>query len=126
MASPPLELHGFGVDHHMIMMVVHCTPAQIHQISSRLRCYGASTTGSLALHRLASPRRTRTVWQSRHVSPSSGPLATLPAIAQVRLPSGFNRTAATTRREGLSPSSINQRYMAHSSAAKKLAADFRI
>lgn len=52
-------------------------------------------------------------------SPSSGPLATLPTIAQVRLPSGFNQAAATARREGLSPSSINQRYVAHNSTAKK-------
>jgi putative transposase len=48
------------------------------------------------------PRRARTIWQSRHVPPSSGPLATLTAAARVRLPSGFNRAAATARRKGLS------------------------
>jgi hypothetical protein len=31
-ASPPPELHGFGVDHHNDAVAAHCTPARIHQI----------------------------------------------------------------------------------------------
>jgi DNA-binding PadR family transcriptional regulator len=42
----------------------------------------------VAIH--GAPRRARAVWQSRHVPPSSGPLATLPTIAGIRQPSGFN------------------------------------
>ena len=32
MASPPMELHGFGVDHPTIQAVTRCKPAHIHQI----------------------------------------------------------------------------------------------
>jgi hypothetical protein len=51
-ASPPLELNGFGVE--PTQGLVRCTPAHIHQIWSRLRGYGASSTGSLTLHLLTS------------------------------------------------------------------------
>src|ERR1700712_4631156 len=37
-----------------------------------------------------------------------GRLPPSPAFPRIRLPPGFNRAAATTQREGLSPSSINQ------------------
>ena len=32
MASPPMELHGFGVDPRRIRVATRCKPARIHQI----------------------------------------------------------------------------------------------
>ena len=45
MASPPLELNGFGVDPHP--GVVRCTPAHIHQVGA-----GFAVTERLTLVRL--------------------------------------------------------------------------
>jgi hypothetical protein len=128
MASPPLELNGFGVHPatNSGVGVMRCSPAHIHQIGA-----GFAVTKRQTLvhsrytfwHRLDEPAPSGSPGTT---PPLSGPLAALPAIARIRLPSGFNRAAATDRREGLSPSSINQRHVAHSSAAKKDAADLRI
>jgi hypothetical protein len=52
MASPPLELNGFGVDPPPGCRALHTGPYPPGW--SRLRGYGASDTGSLALHLLTS------------------------------------------------------------------------
>src|SRR6202158_1193073 len=51
-ASPPLELNGLGVDTHQECRALQTGPYPPGW--SRLRGYGASTTGSLTLHLLTS------------------------------------------------------------------------
>lgn len=48
-------------------------------------------------------RRARTVWQYRHIPPSSGPLATLPGVPRVRLPPASIRPLRRPNGSGLSP-----------------------
>ncbi len=69
----------------------------------------------------------RTVWQSRHVPPLSGPLAALPGVPPGQAAPRLHPAAATAGRErSLTPPRSPRRLVAHNSAAKKLAADLKI
>ena len=76
-ASWPLELDGFGVDSHTTNARKSCAadrpiPTRLEPASlfrSFDRWFAHTAPSDLA-------RRARTVWQSRHALPSSGPLAT--------------------------------------------------
>ena len=48
-------------------------------------------------------RRARAVWQCQHVPPSSGPVATIPDVPRIRLPSGFTQPLRRPGGKGLSP-----------------------
>ena len=65
---------------------VHCTPAQIRQVSGRFIAYGMSALVPVSTpSRLAS--RTRAIWQYWHVPSLSGLLPALPGVSRIRLPS---------------------------------------
>jgi len=104
-ASPPLELDGFGVDDGPLLARHHALHTGPHPPGwSRLRDYGASSTGSLPVTPSGLARPARAVWQYQHVRPSSGPLATLPGAPRVGLPSGFTRPLRRPGGKGLAPS----------------------
>lgn len=72
-------------------------------------------------------KQARTVWQSRHVPPLSGPLAALPGVPPGQAAPRLHPAAATAGRErSLTPPRSPRRLVAHNSAAKKLAADLKI
>ena len=126
-ASPPLELDGFGVDDGPLLARHHALHTGPHPPGwSRLRDYGASSTGSLPVTPSGLARPARAVWQYQHVRPSSGPLATLPGAPRVGLPSGFTKPLRRPGGKVSHPPSITQRLVAHSSAAKKTDAAFKI
>src|SRR5579872_5757142 len=109
MASPPSELNGFGVDRPHLSPGGHALHTGPYPPDwSRLRGYGASNTGSHMLHLLTSPNGPAPSGSSGTSRFRRGRLPPSPAFPRIRLPPGFNQAAATTQREGLSPSSINQ------------------
>src|SRR6266536_1289795 len=101
-ASPPLELHGFGVDHHQRWSCALHTGPYPPDLS-RLRCYGASSTGSLALHLLTSPHGPVPSGSPDTSRPCRGRLPPSPALLRVRLPPGFTRPLRRPSGNGLSP-----------------------
>ena len=123
MASPPLELNGFGVDPPPGCRALHTGPYPPGW--SRLRGYGASDTDSLTLHLLTSldepapsgsTSTARLLGAACHQSPSRRSAA--PTLHQA--------AATAQQRRSLTTSRYTWRLVAHSSAPKKLAARFRI
>jgi hypothetical protein len=86
MASAPGAICRTPSQQPALQATVHCTPAQIRQVSSRFIAYGTSALVPVSTpSRLAS--RTRTIWQYWHVPSLSGLLPTLPGVPRIRLPS---------------------------------------
>ena len=102
-----------------LQAAVHCTPAQIRQVSSRFIAYGTSAPVPVSTpSRLAS--RTRAIWQYWHVPSLSGLLPALPGVSRIRLPS-----ASPSRCDGQAVQvshlhSDTQRLVAHNSVAPAL------
>ena len=90
MASPPLELDGFGVPPTTTAKRRKASALQTgpyppgSSTASRLRGVGHQFTRRVTPSDLA--RRTRIVWQCRHAPTSSGPLATLTVVPRLGLP----------------------------------------
>lgn len=129
-ASPPLELDGFGVQQTLAEdeePPVHCRPAHIHQIRARLRDYGASNTGSpTQLHLLTLPAGHAPSGSTDTLRLRRGRLPPAPPIHDTSCPQ-LHRTAATVRRgRSLTLPRSPWRLVAHSSPAKKIEARRRI
>lgn len=101
-ASPPTELDGFGVQTpHAASGALHTGPYPPGwSTASRLRGFEHRFT-LVAPSDLA--RRTRAVWQFRHVPSLSGPLATLTGVPRLRLPPASIRPLRRPKGSGLSP-----------------------
>ena len=85
------------------MVAVRCIPAPISasfEPAERLRgvdhWFAHAVPSDLA-------RRARAVWQCRHVSPLSGPLATLTGVPRIGLPPSSPRPLRRPEGDGLSP-----------------------
>jgi hypothetical protein len=114
-ASPPSELHGFGVD-HLGGRALHTGPYPPG--SSRLRCYGASTTGSLTLHLLTLPSGPAPSGSSGTSRPCRGRLPPFPAFPRSGCPQASpGRCDDPAGTVSHLPRSA-QHLVAHSSAAK--------
>lgn len=115
-----MELLGFGVDHQHLLTVVHCTPAHIHQV----RAGFAVTERRTLVHsrytfwpRQTSPRRLVVPARPAFVRAACHPHHRCADQAALRLlPDRYDDPAETVSHH----LSINQRYVAHSSAAKKV------
>lgn len=82
---------------------VRTAPGPYPPGSSRSRVEGRNDDGSSRTpFRLA--HRTRTIWQYWHVPALSGPLAALPSITRIELPSASPPCHDRTDDEGLAPS----------------------
>ena len=92
--------------------IERCIPAQIHQVSSRFEDYGGSTTGSLALRLSVSACRTWAIWRCWPIPALSGLLPPDPASPGSGCPQ-LHQTAATARRRGPTPRTVQRRLMAH-------------
>ena len=130
MASPPLELDGFGVDHTPANIsghvVTHCAPAHIRQVGAGFavtelpplihsRC--TFWPRHADLHRLAVPAHPALVGAACH-PPRRSPDQAAPRLHQA---------AATAQPAGsLTLPRSTRRLVAHSSTAKKADADFKI
>ncbi len=117
-ASPP-SLKHFGVDPDPAQAVgiTHCIPAQIHQVRAGTSAYGASDTGSLSLRLLTlldEPAPSGSSGASRRCR---GCFPPSPPFRGSGCPQ-LHRAAATTRRTGLSPLSIDTRLVAHLTVAE--------
>ena len=114
-ASPPALKAGFGVDSTPPLLVdgvTHCTPALIHQVSSRCDDYGASTAGSLSLHLLTSLDEPAPSGSSSASRRCRGCFPPSPPSRGSGFPQ-LHQAAATAWRTGLSPLSIDARLVAH-------------
>ena len=100
-ASPPLELNGFGVDPPPGCRALHTGPYPPGW--SRLRGYGASEHWFACAAPSDLARRARTVWQYQHGSPSRGRLPPITVVPGDRLPRRFIRPLRRPNRDGLSP-----------------------
>ena len=126
MASPPPELHGFGVDRHHTTgrsRAAHRPISTRFEPASLLRGFNhwftRVTPSDLAC-------RTRTVWQYQHVPALSGLLPTLPGVPRIRLPPASPGRCDDPAGRSLTPLDQSRRLVAHSSAAKKADAAFKI
>ena len=101
MASWPAKPTGFRVDlPHKGSHALH--PGPYPPDLSRWNSYGCFNTDfSRAPSRLA--RRTRTIWQYRHVPALSGLLSAFPGVSRTRLPSASIRPLRRPNGEVLSP-----------------------
>ena len=100
-ASPPLELNGFGVDTHTGVSCAANRPISTRlEPASRLRSvhhwFACAAPSDLA-------QRARPVWQYRHGSPSRGRLPPITVVPDDRLPRRFIRPLRRPNRDGLSP-----------------------
>jgi len=95
MASPPSELNGFRADEPRPQSgtgrrrhALHTGPNPPGK--SRHRCYGASNTGSQNVAPSGLASRACAVWQCQRIPLPSGPLAVLPGVPPLGLPSGLD------------------------------------
>lgn len=101
MASPPLELNGFGVDTPPGCRALQTGPYPPGW--SRLRGYGASTTGSLALHLLTSLDEPAPSGSTDTARLLGAACHRSPSFTGDRLPRCFIRPLRRPNRDGLSP-----------------------
>ena len=99
-ASPPLELNGFGVKPARGSCAADRPISARLEPASRLRrvhhWFACAAPSHLA-------RRARTVWQYQHGSPSRGRLPPITVVPSDRLPRRFIRPLRRPNGDGLSP-----------------------
>ena len=126
-ASPPLELDGFGVDDGPCWpAVTRCTPAHIRQVGAGFAITELHALVHYPLHLLASPDRPALSGSTSTPRLRQGRLPPFPALPGSGCPQASPGRCDGPAEKVSHPPSITQRLVAHSSAAKKTDAAFKI